>query len=147
MQEREKATGQVPHPTACCFHCLELGPDDCPFGAVPECFVAAAQRAGQGGPPSRASCPAPLSVGLPFWGDTATGQLLLEEPEPPWDSPGGFNCDEPGLGKTIELVRRCLPLHAPRPARQPPRPASSRLAPAGSQPGTQRNAAPAATSR
>jgi hypothetical protein len=115
MQQRETAAGRVPHPTIRSFLCLELGPHDDPFTAAPERFAAAARSAGPNTPP------APLAAGLPFWGDTGTGQLLVEEPEPLLDSPGGFNCDEPGLGKTIELVRSCLLLHARSSAWRVPR--------------------------
>lgn len=106
MQQREKAGGPMRHPTIRAFQCLELGPGDDPFaaaaGSLADCI---ASSSSSGGGCSGSGAP-PFELGLPFWADTATGQLWTEKPPQQLvDSRGGLFADEPGLGKTITMVR------------------------------------------
>ena len=96
MQQRERASGPMPHPTIRTFQCLELAPDDDPFVAAPNGLACTGDAVRL----------ADLELGLPLWADTATGELWTEEPSDLPDSPGGLFCDEPGLGKTITTVGR-----------------------------------------
>lgn len=56
---------------------------------------------------------APSGPGLPLWLDTASGEVLTEEPPgaQPAEVQGGLFCDEPGLGKTVTGVRRTQRSH------------------------------------
>jgi len=120
MQARERASGPLlPHPTIKQFRCaaVEPGGHAC-FQGIDDPIPTDA-GSGQGGDgksssgggsdgsgrtsSSSGACRS-YQPGLPFWGDTATGELHTEAPPVLCDSPGGLFCDEPGLGKTITGV-------------------------------------------